>query len=543
MATISPAGTITLYHDVPFTNNYAHSIFFADRPAQASYFSGKQLGTPLTAQNYVKTENGKIRVEKNNNAIDDACYMSWQNGMVGSTAAHVFYAFILNIDLISANVVEITYEVDVLQTYLIGRTGSNGILGQCLIERRTPDSDEPGEHLEPEPIKVENFVYRDKATFLDGDITGWKILVYAAYSYSEGEKIVSQGFAAGLPQGVVCNVFNTYSDFKQWLDGMDVSANQNTFLQSILAVVAVPYAEADGGARLKSDLNPEHPVSCIKYQSNSTTIGESGNDYTPKYKKLLTYPFNCLHVSTGTQEKEYMYEFFNDSSMCNFSAFIVYQPNASSMLVPKNYKGKDYMYDESLSITYPQIPWGASTYNNWKVQNGIKEAIIQFGAIGKMMGKGSEFGSNDAFLNTGGVGGSTAGGLLGASVGMIGGTVGAISYDIYSRMRGIPSYTSSGTIEGMAVTKALNYIACRKCIIRQDAERLDDYFSRFGYATNRIQIPLKDGMVSTRNQLYIKTAGCIVKEGKCPAEFARRIEQIFNTGITWWKSDKVGKYN
>ena len=71
----------------------------------------------------------------------------------------------------------------------------------------------------------------------------------------------------------------------------------------------------------------------------------------------------------------------------------------------------------------------------------------------------------------------------------------------------------------------------------------------FGYACNRIANPfnsVKNVITGSGslNQCYIKTTGCITVEGNCPAEYMRRIEDIFDKGITWWKSgDVIGTYN
>lgn len=538
MPTITPNGTVKLLKNVPFTNNYAHSIYFSSVSEQVTYMNSR-VDKTLTAQNYIKEEQGAIRLQAQEENARDWCYMMWENPDLGGTPAPAdtrwMYAFITQIDFVSPKVVRIHYEVDVLQTYAL----FNVTFKKCLIERMTPRNDTPGSHIEPEPINLDEYVYDNEYEFFDGDFSSWKILMYAAYSVAEGLNICSQGIAADLPQGVVCNVFDSYSDFKTFMDGMRSSTNYETFINSIVGIFAMPNAQKDGRGMLDTDTPSSHTRNVIKYQSDITTV----DGYTPKYKKVLTYPYNCLHITTGNDSADYPYEYFSDEQYCEFTEYDCFNPNPEIMIVPKNYRSADELFDETLSISdFPQIPWGNSSYTQWKSIMNIKKALIVMGGVGKGMQAGASFGKSDSFMNTGGAGGATVGGLLGVSAGLAGGTVAAAGTEIYSRIRGIPTAHSAGSLNGMTVAKALTFKAYQKCLRHDVAERLDDFFMRNGYAIGKIMTPLAGGIPNGRNQLFIKTNGCLIV-GACPAEYGAKIEKIFDSGITWWNKDHVGDYN
>lgn len=69
---------------------------------------------------------------------------------------------------------------------------------------------------------------------------------------------------------------------------------------------------------------------------------------------------------------------------------------------------------------------------------------------------------------------------------------------------------------------------------------IDDYFTAFGYAIRNIGIP---NMKARPHWTYVKTVDCNV-HGKLPAEDARKIENIFNSGVRFWKDHtEIGNYS
>lgn len=549
MGSITPIGVVTLYKDVPFTNNYAHSIYFSRRSDQTTYFTSRKLGDPLTAQNYVKTENGKIRIEKNNNVIDNACYMSWDNAKVGDTVAPMtVYAFITNIDLVSANVVEITYEIDVLQTYLIGHTESNRILGECLIERRTPGSDDVGEHLEPEPVSFTNYVYQH-GQHQDKWSTNYDTFRPLVFSTAELRAFKSEskiknhiiwGKHGGIMQGPVVNVFKDMTSLDNFFGTFEMGGSSdddyNELLNSIVAIIAVPQEFAVPATDFSSyDVDILGSVSTTDdIEFDSYISGKLGSEtrlagvtagYSPRYNKLYTYPYNMASVTNSSgDELELRYEYFNTETarVTKFKLRYVVsiQPDFAIAVYPLNYAGKYKDFTKAMDVgQVPIVPFVTDSYQQWLGTSRSGAALSSVVSA---------------------IGGLASGNFL-AMAGGFGNTVSLSDQAANARMA--KDNVSTGFVAPKMLDGGLTIDCYQKCVNEIDARRIDDFFAEFGYAINAIQIPLGNGMVSSRNQLYIKTAGCIVKEGNCPAEFARRIEQIFNTGITWWKSNKVGQYN
>ena len=74
----------------------------------------------------------------------------------------------------------------------------------------------------------------------------------------------------------------------------------------------------------------------------------------------------------------------------------------------------------------------------------------------------------------------------------------------------------------------------------QYAKMIDDYFTKYGYAIKQIGTP---ALNNRQRWTYIKTQDCSVVGG-CEASFIRKINSIFDSGITFWKNaDEVGNYS
>ena len=95
----------------------------------------------------------------------------------------------------------------------------------------------------------------------------------------------------------------------------------------------------------------------------------------------------------------------------------------------------------------------------------------------------------------------------------------------------IPTTAKGGVNQG-----DLNY-ACRnaytlykKCIKKEYARIIDNYFDMFGYKVNDVKIPNITGRL---NWNYVKTIDCNV-DGDIPQTDLNIIKSMFNGGVTLW---------
>lgn len=579
---VSPTGTIVLYRDVPLNKNYAHSIYFDTKQSRLDYFATKQIANAtFNNQNYVKTETGKIRVQtefNNRNVdIDDACYMSWRNSNSGNTQYEdfgtdaTFYAFITDVSMVSLNVVEISYELDVLMTYVIQNRVS---FGECYIDRRhfLHARDNPTVNLEPESISIrqkklskagvsasDNFLLQSTAYDSSEDADLDTLLVFTSKFIDPHHTYASDADTArawngdkhgNLRQGLFVEVIKPTEAGDFFAEIYD---NMQDYADAIVGIVAVPNFMAshrDNNNPLYKDDDKYRYSHAINLAWNKGMDGVSESDI--KNKKLFTAPYNTLILTDGVNQLELEYEYIGpyQTAMSNFvelyyTTILSIQPDAKIQFIMENYNRNMNDTDQGLDMNLlstclmadlQRIPWVTSAYSQWMANNSIGAGVNALSS----MGSGALAG-----LAAGGPAGAIMGAVGGGALSLLGNAAGGIGTSLIQA----PSVKGQSSANNMIALGKYNVHAYRSSLSREDVERIDDYFTMFGYACNRIANPfnsVKNVITGSGslNQCYIKTTGCITVEGNCPAEYMRRIEDIFDKGITWWKSgDVIGTYN
>ena len=566
MSVTNHTGEIYLLKGTPFNPNYDYSIYFSSLEAQQSYMQSK-IDITLTAQNYVKTESGKIRVDVQDEHIRDCNYLMWKTPTIGSDPAPAgytwMYAFITGIDYISNNVSEITYQIDVLQTYAL----FNVSFKECFIERTHVNDDDIGKHIEPEPV-----TFSESKVELIGnmyeDASGYDWLVYAPFDFPvDTAQILEQGLThrlrytasmgetCGLYQGLVCTVFESTTLMNTF------TANLPDDIASlIVAIVGVPKGFVTGeGSSYPARLSYNSPY---KQTTDIVPTFTDIDGYTPRNNKLFTYPYYSLLVSDGEgNANTYRWEYFHRRSQtgtCRFQCVLACQTEPEMMIVPIGYGTHDNTtpnFDEKIVLSnFPRAAWIGNTFAAWCANQGLTNAV---NALLGCIGLAGTFDSRPDYSNliqwAAGSGGSGLPGGAAPSVGskMVGhpgmAALGAVGMGIklgVSTAQAVRKPNQSHGTSGGGAMLAGGYKSPRsykQFINSFDARRIDDFFTRYGYAINRIGTPhFKNDL---RNQHYIKTADCLVV-GNCASEYCRIIETIFNRGVTWWKTPAVvGEYN
>lgn len=96
-----------------------------------------------------------------------------------------------------------------------------------------------------------------------------------------------------------------------------------------------------------------------------------------------------------------------------------------------------------------------------------------------------------------------------------------------SNMRGQIMAYSFNTAQG-----EIGFAVLEKCIRREYAQMIDDYFEKYGYAIRRLETP---NVTARPHWTYVKTTGCNIV-GNLSAQDIATIQGIYDNGITTWKS-------
>lgn len=542
MPYIVPSTNIRVLKNVPLSPDYEHTLYWPDRATQTSYFQGKTKYSFLNCT-YTRPFNGKIRIERCADDLYDCNYLMFQNTNFG---IKWFYGFITDVLYLSNNVSEITFQIDVMQTYYF-----DYMLDQCFVVREHTRDDTVGANLIPENLDTGEYIY-DHA-YRTGYLSAKSIVFAATFDYKYNP---SPGmFVAGLFAGLHYSVFrdpdpSDVLDISAWISG--AAARADGFVSAFYYPTDMMPANWDGPTVPEDIADPIYKTIPIPLKQSGAIDG-----YTPKNNKLYTYPYNFLYVTNGQgNSATYKYEFFKGTLLHPLQGnapFILtgdFCPNPTMWLYPQYYKGSNqdetplsplYVgnYDEAISIGgWGQIPFATDTYRAWSAQHGTS---LITGALSSAL----------TGAMSGGAAGAAAGFARAAAPGVVESAVrGAIQ--TFNTEAAMPNQ-AHGTFSPMSqlALGIMDFWFYDKHITAEYAKVIDDYFTRYGYATNKIKVPEIHGRT---HFTYTQTVGCTITPYNIgatasapalgmPADAEAEICRIYNKGITFWVNPaEVGHY-
>lgn len=504
---IEPNTNIKILKGVPLDTTYEHTIYFEDEGTQINYFSSLTKHD-LRNYTYQRVQKGKARVGIRSEKLYDCNYMMFQNSSYGNKW---FYAFITDVEYVNNETSEITFEIDVMQTWFF-----NYEPDYCFVEREHSVTDNIGDNIIPENVDCGEYVYNGY-----GKITQILDPLCVMIMISDKDKEPDGTLYDGVYGG--CTLFAYNTDDTESIKGKLSQYEQKPDAivgMYMCPVIAIGEAIETGGKQIvfsKGSFN--FPVKQDKIIDTLTLEG-----YTPRNNKMYTYPYNFLEISSGKSSSIYRYEFFKDLT-AEFEINVPITMPLQVALRPKNYKGSDQtLNNETLILDdYPMCSWSTDAFSAWLAQNSLPIAST-VGAVGI-----------SAVLGVAGVAFPPLGVLAGAGtvMSLLGqGYKSAISADITK------GNVNSGNIDVSSGKKT--FYGGRCSVTKQYARMIDNFFSKYGYATKVVKKPNRN---SRPHWNYVKTVDATIS-GSVPADDMSKICDIYNKGITFWKKgEEVGDYS
>lgn len=535
---IAPNTNLRLLHNVSLEPDYVNTISFDSRSSQASFFMGKTKYN-LTSQSYQRVNKGVCRVNYKVEDLYDCNYMMFQNSSFGSKW---FYAFITKVDYINNVTSDVHYEIDVMQTWLkdIG-------LRMCFVEREHSATDGIGDNIVPEPVALGEMVFNNYSKLsADLDTMAIGILICDTTDEDYGGRMIEGVFSGALlhcfstNRTGVGNLRDLIDDYKEKPDAI-----VGMYMLPARAITST-YSLLDNGITVVFSSVCEH----VDYDNLTPLAGtETIDGHIVRNKKLYTYPYNYYHVDNANgRELALRYEFFTTNAGVKnlkpqFKMFLNATQPVTVVLRPKNYKGVkngDYSRTESIDInSYPACSWNIDYFTAWMAQNTIPEVLSAYAGViagaseagGMVMMGASPQGPTGLMgsVNTEEAGKADRKTAMGFAHGV------QMVTDIVSR--GYKASIHADILRGSLNNANINvssdnqkFYAGRVSVCKQQAEIIDDFFDRYGYATNRLKVPTISSRTSWN---YVKTIGSNV-DGNIPGDDKELINAIFDKGITFW---------
>lgn len=256
------------------------------------------------------------------------------------------------------------------------------------------------------------------------------------------------------------------------------------------------------------------------------------NDYNPKNNKCFVYPYNYLLVTNNVGNTNiYKYEDFT-TEKANFKIEIVLSVGCSGRAVPLNYKRQEKAIDESIPLgKYPTCAWSSDAYTNWLTQNAVNIPSKIISALGSV---------GIGIATTVITGGNVALGVGAAALSLSVQTAGTIGE--FREASLLPN------IEGGQNTADVNFVAEDNTFIfrsmrvkTENLKIIDDYFTRFGYAIKKLELP---NITGRQYWNYVEIgAQEEIGYGEVPSKYMDIINNSARKGVTIWHNhENVGNY-
>lgn len=538
MAVIQPQTEIRLVK-CPLELSDLNQLTFSNTATQYTYFNSLPHITDDNAT--YQRKDGYIRFPAEMDTIIEYNYVMYQNEAYSNKW---FYAYIDHMEYLSNGTTAIYIKTDVFQTWQHSLT-----YRQCFIEREMASDDAIGANVVPESLETGEYKILDLRNipmYESQDSAPSWMVCFAVTKLPNGlDNIVDETSTIG-------SVFTSLHFF---------AVVTNTAAKNVIKIY-----EADSSLTSDAIVNVYMiPRSCVSYNSSTGQTGGGNNPtnisggglaaalypvldsntegpfklqepaaldggFVPLNNKLYTYPYSYFYLTNkaGT-DVAFHWEDFPFESIDGYNAPTVtykkaYVPSTSisAKLYFTSYKGHTESSDYgtrlyNYGINYGKVPvcaWVTDYYTNWLTQNGIN--------IGLNLGTGLL--SAGVGLATGGLG-LAAGAITAAST--IGNSV-AQMHEASTTPDQAHGDLNSGDVM-FAYTR--NSISFYMMSVRESMARIiDDYFTMYGYKTNRVKVP---NCFGRSNWNFVKTIGCYI-QADIPQDDLQQIKEMFDAGITLW---------
>lgn len=538
----TPQTNINIVSGVAIDSRYRHSIYFANQDAQLAYFGGKVVKR-LSAYSYCR-KSWTLKVDATMEEARKWNYLYFQNTPSGKW----WFYFINDVEYKGERSVELTLELDVIQTYMF-----EWVMKRCHIERQHTTSDKFGENQVEEDLDTGELTCNAWTDVQE--IEELCLLIMSTYDLavtsntSNASKILATCYNnvfGGL--GIYATLLSDWQavgiKLSQLSDAGIIDGVVSMWMYPKRMVSLGKYTDGTNatwtnGVVFKPVANmiPHNLELTLDYSPLSDIDG-----YVPKNAKTLQYPYNFMYVSNNQGGGAvYKYERFNggvDNGEDNtFKVYALltgsYSPEGTVQMVFPSYDNMPF--ETGLSIGgYPTCAWNADAYKIWLAQNQNSVNLSNtLGGLSIVAGSVTAAAS----IATGNVAGAV-GGVAGA----VGGVKTIANNLSMKKDRAIQPPQARGTHSASTniMSGKQTFTIYFRYVTAEHARMIDNYFTQFGYAIKRLDYP---NIHARTRYTYIKTNGCTIGGTICNSDRVK-IESIFDEGITFWvDGDGIGNYS
>ena len=535
---IAPDSIIYFLQNIKLDDGYINTLNWASLEDQERYFKSNAYFTE-DALSYVRYADGVIRVKGNIRVFYKCNYMMFKNT---SFENKWFYAFIKKVDYVNNSTVEITYDIDVFQTWFAVPR-----FNDVFVEREHVADDTVGLHTLDEGIPTGYPISFGEQMFTVGgskNIDALCIVLETTFQLiGDGSISSSLSWLGGVLKGTYISVFkkteiNSFTKVMGWINNRGLG--DGIVAMYLFPEVLLEMTEVTTGLTYTDGTVIEIPFFRItelkKYVTAAVSFSQKIEGYTPKNNKLLCYPYCFAYASNGSGKNitlKYEFDTIGDNI---FAVKYFAQPGANGTLMAQlSLKDQNTSFLETPIGGFPQVAYSYDKYSDYLAlnQNKLEFQKTQM-TVNAITGAISS-----------GVGGATSGFTSGGVVGAVAGAALGVGKSVWQSVQGFSQISaekadidaqpnglvgSAQTPDTLVLQERFGLMLHQMCIRPEYAKIIDDFFSRYGYKVSSLKTP---SITTRKNWNYIQTVGATIP-AEMPAEVESKICSILDRGITFW---------
>ena len=500
----------------PLELDNLNQITFATAAAQETYFKSLPY-KELDDASYIRKDNYVRFPEKFDEALKYN-YCMYQNTDYSNKW---FYAFIKDVKYLNDEVTLLTLVNDVFQTWQFDITWKPSFIEREML---SSNNDVMGANTQPENLELGEYINATTPIYSALGTTSYICIAVSddIIDPSQANHIYN-GIASGLIYMIVNNVnaldflLTEYSSAGKAENVVSVFMIPSEFLPSP-TWINLPNSQLQYA--YIPDTTGAYTLTAIAITTPTTLAGS----YTPKNKKLLTFPYRYLLASNNNgTDVIYKYEDFKYAGTTGFGFHVLgnISPGCNIKYVPTYYKGiDDKNYEEGFNGgKFPIGSWINDVYINWLTQNGLNFGLKTAGNILQIVGGGMQMANPSTSIQ----GASN----IVAGISGIANTIGQVYQHSLVPNQVEGNINSSDIMFSLGKAGASFY---NMSIKPEYAAIIDSFFSMYGYKTNLVKLP---NLNNRSNWNFVKTINANII-GDIPQNDMQQIKDIFNNGITLW---------
>lgn len=564
MPYIEPQGIVHFLRSTGLSPSQQHTYRFETAPQQRDFFKSFAFAH-RDKQSYRRVNAGVLEVNGDAPNFYSVDYIMFNNNeVVGSEVESTrwYYAFVTNVEYVDNDNVRIYYKLDDIQTWMIPVLQG---MRKCYILRQHSARDGIYENTQADEVDIGGEYQHELAGWeniakkpiynpaRDGKYTGifanWYPCIARPFPNDSEINVMN---TAGIPTPINVESFHYFSS-----DDEDDNTAFRNYLRNMPpedfgeVVDMFMYPEGLISTNYNGKTITEECEKAGKAGFNPWAVPGSEDDpWTPKNKKMYTYPYCFLTVTNNCGVvKEFKYEYFNrELDTIKFDISGTYAPDPEFYCAARGYNNiQSHNAASMLTLSgVPKIPWITDAYKVYMSQNAASvktdNALAIFDA-GMGLVKAGLFGVGGLIMN------ALEGDFQGAAESGVG-VVDTLASPLKNIARLGAKYSDARKMtdnakgtnapNAMYLDGMFGFSAYHTKIPKEYARRVDDFWTMYGYPVNAVG---KIDIFSRPHWNYIQAINVSIP-AECTPQARIAWESALSAGITFWNpGTKIGSYS